>query len=224
MAAKFAVTLVSLLFLSRAIDAQSLPTFMGRQLTIAEPERNADGTFPNGPASVCIAGPPHRQCYTAPGNFGNAPKATIISIRKETPAIFFSTASGGTSGWRVHFALLRPNGNKDLEDLFMSDMEVSNQSQHAFWTDQTISSSPIFVTADFVWGPDEAHYDNHRYIVSAYVYRHQALLDNDSYFLGDRYMTANKYNSDAGNDVLASEKQEAFARLKRLGSRGRRSP
>jgi hypothetical protein len=212
------VTPVALFILSQGIDAQSLPTFMGRKLTITEPERNADGTFPNGPASVCIAGPPQRQCYTAPGNFGNAPKVAVVSIKRETPAILFSTASGGTSGWRVHFALLRPNGNKDLEDLFMSDMEVSNQSQHAFWTDQTISSSPIFVTADFVWGPDEAHYDNHRYIVSAYVYRHHALLDDDSYFLEDRYMTANKYNSDAGNDVLASERQEILTRLRRVKS------
>ena len=63
----------------------------------------------------------------------------------------------------------------------------------------------IFVTADFVWGPDEAHYESHRYMVSACVYKHAALTDYESYFLEDRYMTAKKYNSEAGQDeVVAS--------------------
>jgi hypothetical protein len=140
------------------------------------------------------------------------------------PAIFFAAAGGGTSGWRVHVALLHPNAGKDLEDLFSSDTEVSNQSQRAFWSDLTISNALIFVTADFVWGPDEAHYDNHRYIVSAYVYKHKALTNNASYFLEDRYMTAKKYNSDGGDDVLASEKQETLSRLKRLVSKTRAQP
>jgi hypothetical protein len=141
----------------------------------------------------------------------------VVEVKKGVPAIFFSAAGGGTSGWRVHFALLRPGG-KDLEDPFMSDTEVSNQSQHAFWANRTISDALIFVTADFVWGPDEAHYESHRYMVSACVYKHAALTDYESYFLEDRYMTAKKYNSEAGQDVLASEKQEILTRLQRVKS------
>jgi len=64
-----------------------------------------------------------------------------------------------------------------------------------------------FVTGDFVWGPDEAHYD---------VYKHQTLTNDESYFLEDRYMTAKKYNLEGKDDVLASEKQEILARLRRL--------
>jgi len=82
----------------------------------------------------------------------------------------------------------------------------------------------IFVTADFVWGPDEAHYQNHRYIVSAYAYKHETLTDSESYFLEDRYMTAKKYDLEGKDDVLASEKPEILARLKRLASKGRNSP
>jgi hypothetical protein len=151
-------------------------------------------------------------------------RAGEIRVKKGMPAIFFVAAGGGTSGWAVHFALLRPNAGKDLEDLFRSDTEVSNQSQHAFWSDLTISNALIFVTADFVWGLDEAHYDKHRYVVSAYVYKHQALTNDESFFLEDRYMTAKKYNSDGGEDVLTSEKQETLSRLKRLVSKARTQP
>ena len=90
----------------------NLPKFMGREITISEPERDAEG-FPKGPASVCVQGPPQRQCYTAPKDFGNSPKVTVVQLKKGVPALFFSAASGGVSGWAVHFALLRPDmGNE----------------------------------------------------------------------------------------------------------------
>jgi hypothetical protein len=217
-------TLTLLFILAEGMGAQNLPTFMGRKIEITEPQRDADGMFPKGPAAICIVGPPQRQCYTAPDDFGNSPKVTLVQLKKGMLAIFFEAASGGTSGWRVHFALLRPNAGKDLEDLFSSDIEISNQSHHAFWSDPAISNALIFVTADSEWGPDEAHYDKHRFIVSAYTYKHQALTNDESYFLEDRYMTAKKYNLEAKDDVLASEKQEILARLKRLVSNGRTSP
>jgi hypothetical protein len=210
-------TLTLLFTLSEGVDAQKLPTFLGRKLTITEPQRDAEG-FPKGPASLCIMGPPQRQCYTAPEDFGNDPEVAVVQLKKGTPAIFFTAASGGTSGWTLHFALLRPDVSKDLDDLFMSDVEISNQSQHAFWSDPSTSDALIFVTADFVWGPDEPHYDRHRYTVSAYTYKHQALINNDAYYLEDRYMTAKKYNSDGGDDVLTSERQEILTRLRRVKS------
>ena len=33
---------------------QDLPKFMGRELTISEPQTDEEGFFPKGPASVCI--------------------------------------------------------------------------------------------------------------------------------------------------------------------------
>jgi len=97
----------------------------------------------------------------------------------------------------------------------MSDISVSNQSQHAFWNDPTISDAPIFVVADFVWGPDEAHYSPHRFIVSSYVRTHSTLLGGADYYLEDQYMTVRRYDSDGNMDILAAEKPEILERLRR---------
>jgi hypothetical protein len=190
---------------------------MGRKVTVIEPPReDPDGFFPKGPARICIDGPPARQCYIAPQEFGRNPTVAVIQLEKGVSTLLFSAASGGVSGWQIHFALLRPGGAKDLEDLFLSGMTVSNQSQHALWSDSTISDAPIFMTADYVWGPDEAHYSEHRYVISAYIRSASALADDLYYSLEDRFMTVRKYDLDANSDILTSEKQEILARLKRV--------
>jgi hypothetical protein len=133
------------------------------------------------------------------------------------PALFFSAATLGVSGFSIHFALLRPGNGNDLEDLFVADPSVSNQSEHIFWSDATISASPIFVTADWTLGPDESHYSPHRYIISAYALRASpSLLDGSYYYLEDRYMTVRKYSDEANYHILATEKQEILARLTRV--------
>jgi hypothetical protein len=131
-------------------------------------------------------------------------------------AILFSAATGGVSGWEIHFALLRAGAGKDLEDSFMSEVELSNQSQHAFWRDSSISNALIFVTADYAWGPSESHYSPHRCFISTYVLQSSELLDEPHYYLEDRYMTAQRYDLEGKADVLGSEKQEILARLKRV--------
>ncbi|HLX42985.1 MAG TPA: hypothetical protein VKR43_06100 [Bryobacteraceae bacterium] len=210
---------ILLSLVSQTINAQSPLKFMGREVTIIAPGRDADDvSSPRGPVSICLEGPPQRQCYTAPQEFGNSPEVTVVQPKKDLPALLFSAASGGVTGWGIHFALLRPGTGKDLQDFFGSDMTVSDQSQHAFWRDLLISDAQIFVTADYVWGPDEAHSGEHRYIISAYVNVHRppSLVDDLYYYLEDRYMTARKYDLDAKADVLASEKSEILARLRRL--------
>ncbi|HWC98897.1 MAG TPA: hypothetical protein VG456_19185 [Candidatus Sulfopaludibacter sp.] len=132
------------------------------------------------------------------------------------PALFFSAASGGVSGWTIHFALLRPGTRNDLENLFMSDVSVSNQSQNVFWTDAGVSDAPFFVTADYVWGTDEGHFGPHRYIISAYVQKHSSDLEASYYYLEDRYMTARTHDREADADILAAEKPEILNRLRRL--------
>jgi hypothetical protein len=72
------------------------------------------------------------------------------------------------------------------------------------------------VTADYVWGPDEAHYSKHRYIISAYVRKPSSYADGLFYYLEDRYMTVHRYDPVANTDILASEKQEILARLRRV--------
>jgi hypothetical protein len=181
---------------SAARDGDTLK-FMGREVTITEPERDTDGFFPKGPASVCLEGPPQRRCYTAPSDFGNEPSVAVVQL-EDMPALLFSAAGGGVSGWAIYFALLRPGTGKNLQNLFLSGISISNQSQHAFWTDTAVSAAPIFVTADYVWGPDECHYSEHRYIISAYVRKPSSLLDDRYYYLEDRYMTVQKIRPGRG--------------------------
>ncbi|MGD0435399.1 MAG: hypothetical protein ABSB86_02965 [Bryobacteraceae bacterium] len=188
-------------------------------MTITTPQHDPDdpdGFFPLAPASVCIEGPPQRQCYTAPEAFGNDPKVALVELGKNEYALLFSAASGGVSGWQIYFALLCAGKGRNLDDLFLSDVSVSNQNQHAFWNDPEISESPIFLTAEFVWGPDEGHYGEHRYIISAYVRMPSSLLGGSYYQLADRYMTIHKSDLEANAGILNSEKQEIIIRLKRV--------
>ena len=96
-------------------------------------------------------------------------------------------------------------------------MSLSNQSQHTFWKDPAISLAAIFVTGDYVIGPDESHYSEHRYIISAYVLKYTTLLDDPFYYLEDRYLTVNKYDLEKAN-VLVAEKREVIRRLRRIRS------
>jgi hypothetical protein len=192
---------------------QPLPKFMGREVTITDPGTDEDGFFPKGPATVCVEGPPQRQCYTAPKDFGRFPEVTLVQVEKNA-ALLFSAASGGVSGFGIHFALLHPGSGNELENLFLSGISISSQSEHEFWNLPALSDAPIFATADYVWGPDESHTSEHRYIVSTYARRRSSLLDGLFYYLEDQYMTTRKYGENA--HILSSEKPEILARLRRV--------
>ena len=193
-----------------SVDAQTPLKFLGRRVTIVEPEHTDDG-FPKGPAMVCLEGPPNRQCYTAPKDYGNKASAEVVELQNSEPAILFSAETGGVSGWAVHFALLGPA----FEDMLPGVVSISNQNQHAFWNEPGISEQTIFLTADYVWGPDDSHYGLHRWIISAYFPGPEP--DNDRYYLQDRYMTVRRYDSET-QDILGSEKPEILSRLRRVKS------
>ena len=53
-------------------------------------------------------------------------------------------------------------------------------------------------------------------MISAYTRRPSSVVDELYYYLEDRYLTVRKYNLNASADILASEKQEILARLKRV--------
>ena len=199
----------------RSTAGQALPKFMGRDITINKPETTDDG-FPKGPASVCVEGPPQRQCYTAPKEHGLSPTVTVVQLEKGAAAILFSASSGGVSGWGIHFALLRRGTGKDLENLFFGPVSVSNQSQYTFLKDSAISDAPIFIVADGVGGPDEGPHSEHRFIISAYSRRFPPVSYDSSYYLADQYMTIRKYDSEANVDIIGSEKEEILARLRRV--------
>jgi hypothetical protein len=202
------------------LPAQNALNFLGRTVKIIDPGTDADGFQPKGPASVCLEGAPPRQCYQAPEGIGRVPEASVVQLAKGETALLFSAASGGVSGWAVHFALLRPGSHGELDDLFPDELSVSNQGQHAFWNEPAISADPVFLTAEFVWGPNESHYSEHRYIISSYLRTHERQFDRNSYYLADQFMTAKKYNPDAKPDILGSEKNQILSRLRRVKAAG----
>lgn len=194
------------------------PQSMGiglRTVIINDPGTTEDGFDPKGTASVCLDGPPRTQCYRAPEHFGRNPKATALELREGLDALWFSVASGGVSGFEIHYALLIPGAEQDLIDLFSKPIKTSNQSQTGFLSDPSISPAKIVVIADFVWGPDESHHGPHRFIISSYVLRLSSDLNESRYFLQDRYMTARWYRDDDGTSIVEAERQQALSRLKR---------
>jgi hypothetical protein len=216
MAAKLVVLLFLVAFGANAQSAsrkQPLPKFMGREVTITDPGTDEDGFFPKGPATVCVEGPPQRQCYTMPEDFGKSPEATLVQVEKGLPALLFSAESGGVSGFTIHFALLHPGTGKELEDL-LPDISISNQSEHEFWNLPALSDAPVFAIGDCVLGPDESHYSEHRYIISTYTRLPSSMVDGLYYYLEDQYMTTRKYAE--GSHILSSEKPEILARLRRV--------
>lgn len=208
-----------------AVQAQQISPkgpadFLGRKVTIQEAKLDADGFFPLGPSSICLEGPPKRQCYTPPKEYGRYPSFKIIEYAKNKTAILFSVATGGVSGWAVKLALLEPGERDDLEDL-LPYVIVSNQSEYKFLNEPSISSALIFVTADATWGPSEAHYGPHRFIVSSYILEGTwpRPIDQDGYALEDRYMTLGKYENyepDKKTTVLDAEKSQILTRLGRV--------
>jgi hypothetical protein len=186
--------------------------FMGRKVTVTAAKKDSEGA-----ASLCLEGPPERTCYKTDKPYGYVLATKVVQVKPGMQALFFVTESRGTSGSSIRFALLRLQEAK-LTDIFNSDTEVSNQSQYAFWSEPTLSEAQLFVTADFVWGPDESHYEPHRYTISVFALRAAPhLLEDKYYYLEDRYMTVQKYDRDeAQDDILKSERPEILARLKRV--------
>lgn len=192
---------------------------MGRQVTIMKPE--VEDQFPKGPATVCVGAPQQKQCYTAPLDFGRNTSTVVVQLKQDTQALLFSAESGGVSGWSVHFALLVPGTGKELQNLFFPDMSFANQSQHAFWKEPSISRTPIFLVADYIWGPGEGHYGDHRFMISAYFPADWYPDGGLTYYLADRYMTTRSYDLDK-SDILTTERPEILARLKRVAEANQR--
>jgi hypothetical protein len=187
------------------------PKLMGREVILYEPAmKDEPGVFPAGPAKVCIEEPPKEQCYTAPKDFGGSPQVEVVQLSKQMTALFFSANGGGVSGWPVHFDLLRPSPGNALDSLFGEDITLSNQSQTAFWGEPALSEEKIFVTANVFFGPGDAHYGEHRYEISVYLW------SEPYYWQVDQYVTFRWYDLDAKADVLRSERPEILSRLKRV--------
>lgn len=201
--------ILAALFLASAV-AQTVSSFLGRDVTITKPQLD-DVFFPRGPARICVEGPPEKQCYTTPEGFGRNPKAEVVQLKQDWPALLFSAETGGAASFRTHFVLLRPGTESDLDQLLF-DVTLSNGGEHAFWSIPSISDAKILLTADGVPGPGGEHNDDTRFLVSVYF----PTAPDPIYYLEDQYMTVRKYGFHAGRNVLAAEKPEIMARLRRV--------
>jgi hypothetical protein len=204
-----------LVLMAATLQAQTPLKFQGQEVSITEPKLDESGGNPKGPATLCVEWET-RQCYTTPQGYGRAPEAHPVQVAKDLDALLFSASTGGVSDFGIHFALLTRGGGRELQDLFYSTIEASNQSRHALWNEPGISSSQIFVLADYVLGPGEPPHGAHRYMISAYVRKLAPAFDIAHYYLEDRYMTSRMYDPGGKTDILASERQEILTRLMRL--------
>lgn len=152
-------------------------------------------------------------------------RASLRVTAYRSALLFSAEAYAGGSGSTIYFSLLRPGENDRVDDFLLSGLRLSNQSQHALWTDASLSDAPIFVAADFIWGPNESHYQDHRYMISTHALRmvDDGVYKSSAYYLEDQYMTVRKYDL-AGDkvDILAAEKPEILARLKRVKAEAER--
>jgi hypothetical protein len=151
-----------------------------------------------------------------PDDFGTAPEAKAISLGTGAKAISFAATSVGVSGSATRLAVLSPGTNEQLDNLLFQDIVISNQGQYTWWTVPSFSQSQVLVTANFVWGPGEGHYDSHRFVISVYTLRSSSLIDASLFYLTDQYMTARRYDTEVDPDILAVEKAEILARLRRV--------
>lgn len=198
---------------------QTVTEFMGQRVMLFAPAVDEFG-IPQAPARVCFEG--GGRCFQFPRPdppfppVGFAPEMTPIQIGKAGPALFFAATSyAGGSGGTVYLTLLRSGTGNEVDHSLLPDgLTLSMQSEHAFWSDPVVSSAPVFVTADYVWGIGECHICDHRFTISTYVLRPPMpdFTDDYTYDLADQYLTVRKYH----NRVLASEKPEILARLKRV--------
>jgi hypothetical protein len=191
------------------------------QFTQKEGQLDADG-FPTSGATLCVLGKPDL-CFEMPSRqedkdltyeFGLEPHSERLPLANGGSWVFFTAMfSGGGSGTLTRFAMLRYRSEGKIENL-LPWVGVTNVSQYAMWNLPEVSSYPVLVLADFVWGKGEFHFDSHLYTVEAWMYDPNA----DKYIEVFEYKTSKKYSGGDSTPirVLAPERDEILRRLKSM--------
>ncbi len=102
--------------------------------------------------------------------------------------MLFNANCGGGSGSADRYVLLRSEPDGHIKNL-LPEIIVTNQADVSTWDLPTVSSMPVFLTADYIWGGMEGHYGDHFFEVRMYVYD----APTDQYKLSHKYRTAHKY-------------------------------
>jgi hypothetical protein len=175
----------------------------------------ADG-LPTGAARLCLD-TQRARCYALPGKqsdmqFGLEPKVERISGQRGGPLILFSaTFSGGGSGTLDELALVRHEQDGTLRNL-LPVVQLTEQGDRAIWQLPSVSPMPVLLTADYVWGKGETHFEQHLFEIRAYLYD----STSQTYEEKLRYRTSHRYPSLDEVDhvnVLIPERAEILRRL-----------
>ncbi|WP_263356431.1 hypothetical protein [Acidicapsa ligni] len=145
--------------------------------------------------------------------YGLRAKSQRLKLAGGGGVVLFNANSGGGSGSSDRYVLLRSEPDRQFKNL-LPEIIVTNQADVAAWNLPTVSSMPVFLTADYLWGAMEGHYSSHFFEVRIYVYDPVA----DRYKLRHKYQTAHKYpgidNWEQAPEVLDKERGRILEVLK----------
>jgi hypothetical protein len=137
--------------------------------------------------------------------YGLRAKSQRLKLDGGGSLVLFNANCGGGSGSSDRYVLLRSEPGGHFKNL-LPEIIVTNQADVATWSLPAVSSTPVFVTADYLSGAMEGHYSSHFFEIRMYVY--DATLDR--YELRRKYQTANKYpgvdNWEQAPEVLEKER------------------
>ncbi|OXI31369.1 hypothetical protein CFB89_18080 [Burkholderia sp. AU16741] len=189
------------------------------RFTQTEGKLDGDG-LPLSGVKLCVL-PDRAPCFEMPPaplphsskelyQFGLNPRSERLPIASGGSWVFFSGMfSGGGSGMLERVAVLRVGANGKIENL-MPNVTETEMADRAMWNVPEVSSYPLFVRADYVWGQDEDHFGQHFFDVDAWVFDPAA----NQYAKRFSYRTSKRYDRGEGSDhVLAAERAEILRRL-----------
>jgi len=158
------------------ISKPFLPVGQFPSFTVRPGKKDADG-LPTSNAGLCVNG--GTQCFALPTKqpdtqtkyfFGLEPKAERVTIDPADSVIFFSgTFSGGGSGILESFALLKYDNRKKIVNI-LPPINLVDGGDRKIWRLPHVSSMPVVVFAEHIWAEAEAHYGDHLWTISAYVF------------------------------------------------------
>ncbi|OYW13116.1 MAG: hypothetical protein B7X34_00855, partial [Acidobacteriia bacterium 12-62-4] len=197
---------------------RTMGTFEGRPIVVTAPSASPTGDAVYADTTLCLEGPPRRQCFSQQYVTGFRTQIQVVELGKGQRAILFAVSEAAMTQSIDHLAILRPDAGAQLKNLLDADVSVTMFGQYELWSEPRLSPAPILVTADYIWRSGEERGSAHRFLISVYTLRDGDPIDGH-YELEDRYMTARHYNrSDRTFNLLAAEKTEILARLKNVAA------
>jgi hypothetical protein len=193
------------------------PDIVFPRFTIVKGQQKSGEGVPISGAKLCIMAR-ENICYQMPPEvstdssdvtyeFGLEPRSERLPLTGGGSWVFFSAMfSAGGSGTLERLAVLRYDGEK-INNL-LPFVGVSNVSERAMWTIPN-AKYPVLVTADFIWGKGEVHFDPHYFTVNGWRFDQKS----DQYVKVFSYQTTKKYACDPTVHVLGPERQEILRRL-----------